>query len=71
MLNVGEDAIPTHHPLILTAKVREFSLEEIKNDIDELTAMVPTRSNFDIIRKMKQMVPEYKSQNSVYEKLDL
>jgi len=71
LLNVGEDAIPTHHPLILTAKVREFSLEDIKNDIDELTAMVPTRSNFDIIRKMKQMVPEYKSQNSVYEKLDL
>ncbi|MEI7724606.1 MAG: nucleoside-diphosphate sugar epimerase/dehydratase [Bacteroidota bacterium] len=70
LLNVEENAIPTHHPLILTAKVREFDLAEIKNDIEELTAMVPTRSNFDIIRKMKQMVPEYISQNSIYEELD-
>jgi len=70
LLNVEENAIPTHHPLILTAKVREFSLAEVRHDIEELTAMVPTRSNFDIIRKMKQMVPEYRSQNSVYEELD-
>jgi FlaA1/EpsC-like NDP-sugar epimerase len=70
LLNVEENTIPTHHPLILTAKVREFSLTEIRHDIEELTAMVPTCSNFDIIRKMKLMVPEYKSQNSVYEKLD-
>ena len=70
LLNVEENAIHTHHPLILTAKVREFNIEEVTNDIEELTAMVPTRSNFDIIRKMKQMVPEYKSQNSVYEELD-
>jgi FlaA1/EpsC-like NDP-sugar epimerase len=70
LLNVEENTIPTHHPLILTAKVRAFSLAEVRHDIDELTAMVPALSNFDIIRKMKQMVPEYKSQNSVYEELD-
>jgi FlaA1/EpsC-like NDP-sugar epimerase len=70
LLNVEENTLPTHHPLILTAKVREFNLEEVKHDIDELTSMLPARSNFDIIRKMKQMVPEYKSQNSVYEELD-
>ena len=70
LLNIEENAIPTHHPLILTAKVREFNIVDVNHDIDELTAMVPTRSNFDIIRKMKQMVPEYKSQNSVYEELD-
>ena len=70
LLNIEENAIPTHHPLILTAKVRKFSLADVRQDIEELTAMVPTRSNFDIIRKMKQMVPEYKSQNSVYEELD-
>jgi FlaA1/EpsC-like NDP-sugar epimerase len=70
LLNVEENAIPTHHPLILTAKVREFSLDKVLHDIDELTAMVPACPNFDIIRKMKQMVPEYKSQNSVYEELD-
>ncbi len=70
LLNVEENAMPTHHPLILTARVRAFSLKEVKQDIEELIALVPTRSNFDIIRKMKQMVPEYKSQNSVFEELD-
>lgn len=32
--------------------------------------MVASKSNFDIILKMKQKVPEYKSQNSIYEQLD-
>jgi FlaA1/EpsC-like NDP-sugar epimerase len=70
LLNIEENTIPTHHPLILTAKVREFSMVSVRHDIDELIAMVPSKSNFDIIRKMKQMVPEYKSQNSIYEQLD-
>ena len=70
LLNVEENTMPTHHPLILTAKVRTFRLSEVKSDIDELTAMVTIRSNFDIIRKMKQIVPEYISQNSIYEQLD-
>ena len=71
LLNMEENALPTHHPLILTARVREFSLDRIRNDMEELIAMVPVRSNFDIIRKMKQIVPEYKSRNSIYEELDI
>ncbi|MEI7663781.1 MAG: nucleoside-diphosphate sugar epimerase/dehydratase, partial [Bacteroidota bacterium] len=70
LLNIEENTIPTHHPLILAAKVRPYDLAEVIADIDELTAMVPNRNNFDIIRKMKAMVPEYKSQNSIYETLD-
>ena len=70
LLNVEENTITTHHPLILAAKVRPCEAEAVRSDIDELTAMVALRNNFDIIRKMKQMVPEYKSMNSVYEKLD-
>jgi FlaA1/EpsC-like NDP-sugar epimerase len=70
LLNVEENAIPTHHPLILVAKVRKFSPGEVRENVDELISMVATHTNFDIIRKMKQMVPEYISQNSVYEELD-
>ena len=70
LLNVEENTITTHHPLILAAKVRPCEAEAVRSDIDELTAMVALSNNFDIIRKMKQMVPEYKSMNSVYEKLD-
>jgi len=70
LLNVEENTIPTHHPLILTAKVREFNLDEVRQDIEQLTTLVATRTNVDIIRKMKEMVPEFKSRNSVYEELD-
>ncbi len=70
LLNVEENTIPTHHPLILAAKVRPCAAEVIGHEIDELTGMLPGRNNFEIIRKMKQIVPEYKSQNSVYEELD-
>jgi FlaA1/EpsC-like NDP-sugar epimerase len=70
LLNVEENTIPTHHPLILAARVRPCNREEITRDVDLLTAMLPLSTNFEIIRKMKQIVPEYKSQNSVFEELD-
>ena len=70
LLNVEENTIPTHHPLILAAKVRPCNKDLIRKDLDDLSALLPLNANFEIIRKMKQMVPEYKSQNSVYEELD-
>lgn len=70
LLNKEENTLPTHHPLILIAKVKEYGLEEVMREITELTGMVKNQSNFDIVKKMKEIVPEYISQNSVYEQLD-
>ncbi|MCK9422640.1 MAG: polysaccharide biosynthesis protein [Bacteroidales bacterium] len=70
LLNIAEDSLPTYNPLIMIARVREYSLDEVTRDVNQLIQMVPQKSNFDIVRKMKEMVPEYKSQNSVYEQLD-
>ncbi|MCK9219641.1 MAG: nucleoside-diphosphate sugar epimerase/dehydratase [Bacteroidales bacterium] len=70
LLNVAENTLPTPHPLITIAKVREYSLDDVISNINELTGLITSHSNFDIVRKMKQMVPEYKSQNSIYETLD-
>ncbi len=70
LLNVEENTIHTHHPLILIAKVREANLAEVRGDIDILIGYAATGTDVDVIRKMKMMVPEYISQNSVYEKLD-
>ena len=70
LLNVEENTIHTHHPLILIAKVRESNLAEVRQDIDALTLLVTTGNEYDIIRKMKQMVPEYISRNSVFEEID-
>ncbi len=70
LLNINENTLPTHHPLIMIAKVREYSLSEVSSEISDLVAMLPSKLNLDIVRKMKQIVPEYKSQNSVFEQLD-
>ena len=71
LLNKEENTIPTHHPLILAAKEREYNLEEATKEIVSLINMPGKSNNLDIVRKMKKIVPEYKSRNSIYEQLDL
>ncbi|MCK9203064.1 MAG: polysaccharide biosynthesis protein [Bacteroidales bacterium] len=70
LLNIEENSLPTYHPLIMIAKVREYQPDEVTREVTELIRMTPLKSNFDIVRKMKEIVPEYKSQNSIYEQLD-
>lgn len=70
LLNANENTLPTHHPLIMIAKVRAYPHEEVFTGVTALTAMLPNRTNFEIVKKMKEMVPEYISQNSVFEQLD-
>ncbi len=70
LLNLQENTMPTHHPLIMIAKVREYDTEQVSTDIDELVELTTRPNDMDIVRRMKQIVPEYKSQNSVYEVLD-
>jgi len=70
LLNLDENHLPTHHPLILIAKVREVPINEVLRDISELVGMTPTHSKWEIVKKMKEIVPEFRSQNSVYEQLD-
>jgi FlaA1/EpsC-like NDP-sugar epimerase len=70
LLNDSENNLPTHHPQIMIAKVQELDPETVKKDISELMELRLTHDNFKIVSKMKEIVSEYKSQNSVYEKLD-
>jgi FlaA1/EpsC-like NDP-sugar epimerase len=70
LLNTNENTLPTHHPQIMIAKVKEFDADTVKKDIAELTEIRRTHDNYRIVTKMKEIVAEYKSQNSVYEKLD-
>ena len=71
LLNEKEDTvIPTHHPQIMIAKVKEHDLLSISGDLSELAALIKNQRNKDIVSKMKSIVPEYKSNNSVYEILD-
>jgi hypothetical protein len=56
--------------MIMIAKVQKYECEKISKEVDELIALTSDHDNFAIVKKMKAIVPEYKSQNSIYEKLD-
>lgn len=70
LLTNEENTKETHHPQILIAKVRDYNFEEISADILLLTGLFDEQNNNDIVRKMKDIVPEFISNNSVFEKLD-
>ena len=70
LLNDTEVTKPTHHPKIKIAAVREYSYEEAKRQEDELYQLSYGYDAMAVVKKMKEIVPEFKSQHSVYEKLD-
>ena len=70
VLNELEGTKPTFHEKIRIAEVREYDYEAVCKDIDELIAISQQYDDMATVAKMKQIVPEYKSNNSIYEKLD-
>jgi hypothetical protein len=54
----------------MAGKVREYDYKEVSANIDELISLLNTQDNKKIVSKMKEIVPEFKSENSVYEELD-
>ncbi len=65
-----ENTLPTHHKQIMIAKVKEYDFETISSAINELIGLFDKQDNRSIVKKMKQLVPEFKSNNSIYEELD-
>jgi FlaA1/EpsC-like NDP-sugar epimerase len=70
VLNEMEGTKPTFHEKIRIAQVREYDYDEVNKEIEDLFETAKEYDNMATVRKMKEMVPEYKSNNSVYEKLD-
>ena len=70
VLGNKEETMPTFHEKIRVAKVREYDFDKVSKDIDELVEIAKRYDNMETVRKMKEIVPEYKSNNSVYEQLD-
>ena len=70
LLNQKETTIPTKHKKILVAKVREYDYQEVAEQIEALIQLATTGKVFPTVKLMKQIVPEFKSKNSVYEELD-
>jgi FlaA1/EpsC-like NDP-sugar epimerase len=71
LLNDAENTLATYHDKILIAKVREVEIELIKSSFAQLSQLVLSSANeMIIVGKMKELVPEFLSNNSVFEKLD-
>ena len=70
VLNELEGTKPTFHEKIRIAQVREYDYDEVNAAIEELTEIAKKFDDMETVRKMKEIVPEYKSNNSVYEVLD-
>ena len=70
VLNDLEGTKPTFHEKIRIAEVREYDYEKVSKDIDELITISKRFDDMATVAKMKAIVPEYKSNNSIYEQLD-
>lgn len=70
VLNDKEITMPTFNDKIRIAKVREYDFDTVKKQIEQLIHDSYEFDNMLTVRQMKQIVPEYKSNHSVYESLD-
>ena len=71
VLSTAEGTIPTHHPKILRAKVREYDYTEVEQQIMALVQLFDEQNNEKIVSQLKELVPEYISENSDYSRLDI
>lgn len=70
LIATKENTIPTKHPKIMRAQVRRYAEEEVNEEINVLNDVLSTCDDFKIVGQMKKIVPEFKSNNSVFQILD-
>lgn len=70
LLAEKENTLPTHHPQIMVAQVREYSFEEVEEHFGDLERILNEGDAFQLVENMKHIVPEYVPKNSVFEKLN-
>jgi len=70
LLLLGENLLPTHHPKIMKAKVRVYTREEAETYLNQLSEIIVENDIYALVKKMKEIVPEYLSNNSVFSTLD-
>ena len=70
VLNDQETTLPSAHPKIKVAKVREYVYADVCEQVDAMVTSSSKEEDMQIVKHMKEMVPEFKSQHSKYEALD-
>jgi FlaA1/EpsC-like NDP-sugar epimerase len=70
LLATKENTIPTYHPKIMHAQVRRYEVEDVDREYNELWNILETMDDMKIVAKMKDIVPEFLSNDSIYCQLD-
>ena len=70
LLNKEEEVIPTHNKKILIARVLEYDFEKVSKSIDKVVSIAFENRDEDVVKQMKRIVPEFISNNSIYESID-
>ena len=70
LLTAQENTKPTHHPKIMIASVQKYIYKNILSEVSKLKILASSQDNEALVRKLKEVVPEFVSKNSEYEKLD-
>jgi FlaA1/EpsC-like NDP-sugar epimerase len=71
LLAKKEDIIPTYHEKIMIARVRAYDYLKVKKQIQKLIQLAHGGNVWEVVQLMKKIIPEYKSNNSVFEELDI
>jgi len=71
LLSDEETTIDTHHPKIRKARVRTCNLQTLRMKLFDLGNTLIEGNDFELVARIKEMVPEYKSNNSVFSRLDI
>jgi len=71
LLNDTENTLPTYHSKIMIAKVRQNKYENLNQAIENIQLLRKENNNNEIVKRMKEIVPEFKSKNSQYEEFDI
>ena len=70
LLNIKEKVKKTSNEKIMIADVQEFEYDEVIPIYEDMIKTAFDNNNMAVVRLMKKLVPEYKSQNSIYESID-
>jgi FlaA1/EpsC-like NDP-sugar epimerase len=70
LLNNAENTRPTYHDKIMIASVREYNYPEVKEQIEKMIASARKHYSMETVEQMKDLVPEFISNNSIFENLD-
>jgi FlaA1/EpsC-like NDP-sugar epimerase len=71
LLADGENTRPTYHEKIMIAKTKKIDVQDIESKIENLCSLNTKMQNLEIVSMIKVIIPEYLSNNSTYEVLDV